>query len=273
MQTADDSENNINQNDVENVNDVKREAEFATTSGNMQNIQTSNDVFATSNGPEMQTSNNSGASELTKNNEHESNNTDKTVETIISNDMSVVDEGGDKIEKKVRATEEESKNQIVNDNDNGDEGHEAAVAPSNGHSQDEAESVPNDEKVGEKIQSVVVSGLDLTDSTTEEEEESKGGAISSINLSKPDYQGPVVPLSVQSVPQPVDNLPAPTEGESTLTTKLEHSLGPIAPILREIFVDFSAFLAKTLLGSHGQEILSSGMFICINLRDISIKNN
>lgn len=43
--------------------------------------------------------------------------------------------------------------------------------------------------------------------------------------------------------------------EINLTQKLEISLGTVCPLLREIMVDFAPFLSKTLLGSHGQELL------------------
>lgn len=40
-----------------------------------------------------------------------------------------------------------------------------------------------------------------------------------------------------------------------LTSKLQKSLESVAPLLREIMTDFRPFLQKTLLGTHGQEIL------------------
>uniref|UniRef100_A0A8C7QD96 LPS responsive beige-like anchor protein n=1 Tax=Oncorhynchus mykiss TaxID=8022 RepID=A0A8C7QD96_ONCMY len=40
--------------------------------------------------------------------------------------------------------------------------------------------------------------------------------------------------------------------------RLEHALDKAAPLLREIFVDFAPFLSRTLLGSHGQELLIEG---------------
>ena len=46
--------------------------------------------------------------------------------------------------------------------------------------------------------------------------------------------------------------------EASLTDRLEKALGSVAPLLREIFVDFAPFLSKTLLGSHGQELLIGG---------------
>lgn len=50
----------------------------------------------------------------------------------------------------------------------------------------------------------------------------------------------------------------PTQNSSTLTQKLEDSLGTVCPLLREIIIDFAPFLSKTLLGSHGQELLQEG---------------
>jgi hypothetical protein len=46
--------------------------------------------------------------------------------------------------------------------------------------------------------------------------------------------------------------------ETSLTQKLEIALGPVCPLLREIMVDFAPFLSKTLVGSHGQELLMEG---------------
>ncbi|CAG0882858.1 unnamed protein product [Darwinula stevensoni] len=48
------------------------------------------------------------------------------------------------------------------------------------------------------------------------------------------------------------------EREASLTQQLERALGPVCPLLKEIMLDFSPFLSKTLLGSHGQELLSEG---------------
>ncbi|XP_071470724.1 lipopolysaccharide-responsive and beige-like anchor protein isoform X2 [Marmota flaviventris] len=57
--------------------------------------------------------------------------------------------------------------------------------------------------------------------------------------------------TVGSVPQdPVSNM--------SITERLEHALEKAAPLLREIFVDFAPFLSRTLLGSHGQELLIEG---------------
>uniref|UniRef100_A0A4W5MWT9 LPS responsive beige-like anchor protein n=1 Tax=Hucho hucho TaxID=62062 RepID=A0A4W5MWT9_9TELE len=62
---------------------------------------------------------------------------------------------------------------------------------------------------------------------------------SGVSLSKADlYQMSNLPLSISE--------------------RLEHALEKAAPLLREIFVDFAPFLSRTLLGSHGQELLIEG---------------
>ena len=68
-------------------------------------------------------------------------------------------------------------------------------------------------------------------------------------------------LELQSTP-----IPGPVNisilGDSAnLTERLERALGSVAPLLREIFVDFAAYLSKTLIGSHGQELLIGGKFL------------
>ncbi|XP_046699240.1 lipopolysaccharide-responsive and beige-like anchor protein isoform X2 [Silurus meridionalis] len=64
-----------------------------------------------------------------------------------------------------------------------------------------------------------------------------GGAAAASNL-------PSVPLS------PTTTL--------SISERLEHALEKAAPLLREIFIDFAPFLSRTLLGSHGQELLIEG---------------
>uniref|UniRef100_A0AAZ3QDT9 Neurobeachin n=1 Tax=Oncorhynchus tshawytscha TaxID=74940 RepID=A0AAZ3QDT9_ONCTS len=81
--------------------------------------------------------------------------------------------------------------------------------------------------------------------------------------------GQAPPSSISSISQPnkginvkvltlfrcqgTDSIPL-----SGITTKLERALEKVAPLLREIFVDFAPFLSRTLLGSHGQELLIEG---------------
>ena len=63
------------------------------------------------------------------------------------------------------------------------------------------------------------------------------------------------------IPSPVPNLNLGALDEDSLTERLERALGTVSPLLREIFVDFAPFLSKTLLGSHGQELLIGGEFL------------
>ncbi|KAJ8271849.1 hypothetical protein COCON_G00107080 [Conger conger] len=50
----------------------------------------------------------------------------------------------------------------------------------------------------------------------------------------------------------------------SISERLDHALEKAAPLLREIFVDFAPFLSRTLLGSHGQELLNENTsLLCI----------
>ncbi|XP_066242472.1 lipopolysaccharide-responsive and beige-like anchor protein isoform X5 [Saccopteryx leptura] len=60
-----------------------------------------------------------------------------------------------------------------------------------------------------------------------------------------------------SVPA-VGSVPQDQVSKMSITERLEHALEKAAPLLREIFVDFAPFLSRTLLGSHGQELLIEG---------------
>ncbi|KAM8765108.1 lipopolysaccharide-responsive and beige-like anchor protein isoform 2-T3 [Rhynchonycteris naso] len=60
-----------------------------------------------------------------------------------------------------------------------------------------------------------------------------------------------------SVPA-VGTVPQDQVSKMSITERLEHALEKAAPLLREIFVDFAPFLSRTLLGSHGQELLIEG---------------
>ncbi|XP_036280743.1 lipopolysaccharide-responsive and beige-like anchor protein isoform X3 [Pipistrellus kuhlii] len=73
--------------------------------------------------------------------------------------------------------------------------------------------------------------------------ESPGGRSSNAKL-------PSVPAVGSVTQDQVSNM--------SITERLEHALEKAAPLLREIFVDFAPFLSRTLLGSHGQELLIEG---------------
>lgn len=73
-------------------------------------------------------------------------------------------------------------------------------------------------------------------------------------------------LELKSTP-----IPAPVNlamfDSGNLTERLEKALGSVAPLLREIFVDFAPYLSKTLIGSHGQELLIGGKWLDLNFFD------
>ncbi|KTG01821.1 hypothetical protein cypCar_00020253, partial [Cyprinus carpio] len=79
--------------------------------------------------------------------------------------------------------------------------------------------------------------------TVESAESASGGTSTSSNL-------PSVPAL-----SPMTQSSAPN---MSISERLEHALEKAAPLLREIFVDFAPFLSRTLLGSHGQELLIEG---------------
>ncbi|CAF0746128.1 unnamed protein product [Didymodactylos carnosus] len=50
-----------------------------------------------------------------------------------------------------------------------------------------------------------------------------------------------------------------TQSSMNITEKLERALSNVAPFLRDVFTEFSQLLTKTLVGSHGQELLPGGL--------------
>ncbi|XP_016145034.1 lipopolysaccharide-responsive and beige-like anchor protein isoform X3 [Sinocyclocheilus grahami] len=101
----------------------------------------------------------------------------------------------------------------------------SATAASSGETTDNSVSVVS---AGEAVQST---------------ESAPGGTSTSSNLP-----------SVPALP-PVTQSSTPN---MSISERLEHALEKAAPLLREIFVDFAPFLSRTLLGSHGQELLIEG---------------
>ncbi|KAM5192194.1 lipopolysaccharide-responsive and beige-like anchor protein [Mantella aurantiaca] len=97
--------------------------------------------------------------------------------------------------------------------------------------------------VGSVPQAVsVVSSLEASQSA-EADKDSSGSGSSNAKLP-----------SVQAVA----SVPEDSASHMSITERLEHALEKAAPLLREIFVDFAPFLSRTLLGSHGQELLIEG---------------
>uniref|UniRef100_A0A452SVM2 Uncharacterized protein n=1 Tax=Ursus americanus TaxID=9643 RepID=A0A452SVM2_URSAM len=90
------------------------------------------------------------------------------------------------------------------------------------------------------------------------------GALSDLSVEQPvqfrsfdRYCGRSSNARLPSVPT-VGSVSQDQVSNMSITERLEHALEKAAPLLREIFVDFAPFLSRTLLGSHGQELLIEG---------------
>ncbi|XP_041515369.1 lipopolysaccharide-responsive and beige-like anchor protein isoform X1 [Microtus oregoni] len=79
--------------------------------------------------------------------------------------------------------------------------------------------------------------------------------VSDVGRESPGTRSPNANLP--SVPA-VGSVPQDPVAHMSISERLEHALEKAAPLLREIFVDFAPFLSRTLLGSHGQELLIEG---------------
>ncbi|CAH1123738.1 unnamed protein product [Ceutorhynchus assimilis] len=107
-------------------------------------------------------------------------------------------------------------------------------------------------------------GLDLEgniESPTSDRGEKHLGQISVVRVPENVLQPPTNQVRPDELPVSnlVDHISLPTPSrEASLTQKLEMALGSVCPLLREIMVDFAPFLSKTLVGSHGQELLMEG---------------
>lgn len=120
----------------------------------------------------------------------------------------------------------------------------AGMAPSPGTSTTVPAATAASVSGGTPIDSVaVVSSGDASQSTSADSAATGGQVPASASLPS------VPPLS------PVTQNTAPN---MSISERLEHALEKAAPLLREIFVDFAPFLSRTLLGSHGQELLIEG---------------
>jgi len=105
----------------------------------------------------------------------------------------------------------------------------------------------------------------IKDNATEAEQPTAIASIVVSSQSEPSITTSSEAAGMSSIPAPlvISKMHSGTweqrNGSSTsLTERLEKALGSVAPLLREVFVDFAPFLSKTLLGSHGQELLFGG---------------
>lgn len=88
-----------------------------------------------------------------------------------------------------------------------------------------------------------------------------GGAMGGAHSAQAAGSAPLSPRPEELPIKGLEPLPLPVSTpsrEASLTQKLESALGSVCPLLREIMVDFAPFLSKTLVGSHGQELLMEG---------------
>ncbi|XP_023118017.2 lipopolysaccharide-responsive and beige-like anchor protein isoform X1 [Amphiprion ocellaris] len=97
---------------------------------------------------------------------------------------------------------------------------------------------------GTPIDSVAVVSSDDASQSTSADSAAAGGQVPAS-------------ASLPSVP-PLSPVTQNTAPNMSISERLEHALEKAAPLLREIFVDFAPFLSRTLLGSHGQELLIEG---------------
>jgi len=146
---------------------------------------------------------------------------------------------------------------------------EDAEAEAEAEAGDDTETKPSDDGDLSAADAAVKDSKDDTE---------QPAAIASILVSS---QSDPVTSSAASDAAGIANIPAPLviskmhsgaweqrNGAASLTERLEKALGSVAPLLREVFVDFAPFLSKTLLGSHGQELLFGGsLSFCFLLLD------
>ena len=80
-----------------------------------------------------------------------------------------------------------------------------------------------------------------------------------VDESKPTGDGDDVSnYTTSQLPKNAPNFSIAPVSVANLTEKLERALGTTAALLREIVLDFTPYLSKTLIGSHGQELLAEG---------------
>ncbi|CAF3766606.1 unnamed protein product [Rotaria sordida] len=105
-------------------------------------------------------------------------------------------------------------------------------------------------------QSIDKKSLDLNSANTTNTQYTSIASIPIIDSSTIDQSQ----ISDSKLPDyPKTNFNSNEPSSMNITEKLERTLSNIAPFLRDIFTEFSHILTKTLVGSHGQELLPSGL--------------
>ncbi|VDO97897.1 unnamed protein product [Soboliphyme baturini] len=90
-------------------------------------------------------------------------------------------------------------------------------------------------------------------------QESPDEGISSISVDQETIRNDATTLNSYGTDQlklEAVDLMVPRERQEQLSSRLKSALDPIAPLFREVMSDFQAYFQKTLLGTHGQEIMN-----------------
>lgn len=113
------------------------------------------------------------------------------------------------------------------------------------------------------------SEIALSEQQIQQQQQSGINTISSSQINNGSDKNPSSPTGNLSVSSPTQSkLPEyPSQNADMLlkaanvsiTEKLEKALTSVAPFLKDIFVEFSQLLSKVIVGSHGQELISSGL--------------
>ncbi|KAE9554648.1 hypothetical protein FO519_002135 [Halicephalobus sp. NKZ332] len=94
----------------------------------------------------------------------------------------------------------------------------------------------------------------------EDEEDEQQPAVSSIQFTEESPQESTTDAKYDAEElnrfNAVPTMPKIKTDSEYLTKKLQTAMESVAPLLREIIADFKSFLQKTLLGTHGQEIMN-----------------
>jgi hypothetical protein len=99
----------------------------------------------------------------------------------------------------------------------------------------------------------------------DEEEEDQPKTITTISSTAPGINQESS-HKINSTPQKLPDYPNSQNGDMLLkaanisiTEKLEKALTNVSPFLKDIFLEFSIILSKIIVGSHGQELITSGL--------------
>ncbi|CAF5021192.1 unnamed protein product, partial [Rotaria sp. Silwood1] len=137
------------------------------------------------------------------------------------------------------------------------------VAPITNHKKNSNESITYDDRIDTGIetdnvdsQSTERKSIDLNSAGTATSQYASIASIPIIDPTTVDQRR----MSESKLPDyPKTNFDTNEPSTMNITEKLERTLSNIAPFLRDIFTEFSHILTKTLVGSHGQELLPSGL--------------